>query len=180
MSKKYLMFMAFVLISSVLFAQVIEGYGGLPWGTSIIAAKEKFLNLIDYTDDQDKLTNQKVFDQKNASNTKILRFFNNKLYWARTAYENVDTATLQALIEKLTETYGNFDNSGKGTDSGNEYLWSSKKYSKELEIELRVIFLYDTFGRNTSNMVFITYENPTIRDELYQYEKNVKKNDLEL
>ena len=180
MCKTHCLFMVCILISSSLFAQAAEGYGGVLWGSSINDAKKIFQDLVESTEEQDRLSNQKVFTQKTNVNVKILRFFNNKLFWGRTVYKDIDTPTLQALMEKLTETYGLFDDSGKGTESGNDYFWSSRNYSNELEIEFRVVLLYDSYGRNISNMVLITYENPTIRNELDKYDIETKKKNLEL
>lgn len=182
MKVKLGIFFVLLLICSNLFAQdiTLEGYAGIPWGSSISQTKEKLINLVELTSDEDIKTQETLFQQNNSTNVRVLRFFKNKLYWGRTIYTDPDTTTVTAILEKLKEIYGSFDDSGKGSKPGSDYNWISKVYSKNLDIEVTINTYYDDFGRINSTTMFITYSNPVMFNEVQNLTNEQKKKEIEL
>ena len=120
------------------------------------------------------------FFKEGKSVTRVYRFFDNKLYWGRTAYVNPSESTILAIIETLKEKYGTTDYYNKGSDKDCDYVVCSWYISLSSTVLLEIKDLYNSYGRISSNLVFITYLNELTEIEVEKYEKEQKKQNLEL
>uniref|UniRef100_A0A7C3E1C0 Uncharacterized protein n=1 Tax=Gracilinema caldarium TaxID=215591 RepID=A0A7C3E1C0_9SPIR len=171
-----------MLVCETAFSQnkILEGYAGIPWGSSIEQVKEKLTNLQeDKANDQIK-NREKIYSQENEMFTRVLRFYDGKLYWGRTVYINPDNSTTLSIIQKIKDTYGTFDNSGKGSEPKYEYTWATKYYSKRLYVEMVINTYYNEYGRVSENSIFITYYDPVIQEQVQNELIKQKGNEIEL
>jgi hypothetical protein len=171
-----------MLVCETAFSQnkILEGYAGIPWGSSIEQAKEK-LNYLQEENSDDQIKNrEKVYVQDNETFTRVLRFYDGKLYWGRTVYINPDNNTTLAVLQKIKDTYGAFDNSGKGSETKKEYIWFNKYYSKRLYVEVLIYTYYNEFGKINGNSMFITYYDPVIHEQMQNELIKQKGNEIEL
>lgn len=141
---------------------------------------KKYPSSSEITDSDDKLRNERTFMRETETVIRVYRFYNNKLYWGRTIYEAPDYDTVEAVLEKLVDKYGRFDDSKEWSEDGNEYfsLWSV--ITPTFLIEFTEVKYYNSYGRITSLDLFITYENEQTSKEMSEYSKQQKKKTIEL
>ena len=180
--KKKTCFIVVLLLSVCLtYAQNnFEGFDGFPWNTTVSEFLKKFPEAKDSTDSDDKERNERVFQRSSSTVIRVYRFYGDKLYWGRTVYQDPDLETEKAILEKIVDTYGKFDDSNTWTEDGNEYLSVWKTISPTFDIEFTEVKYYNSYGRVTGLNVFITYENAKTRKEADEYYKNSKKKNIEL
>lgn len=123
---------------------------------------------------------ERTFQRSTDSVIKVYRFFNDKLYWGRTVYEDPELETEEAIVEKIIEIYGKFDYSNKWTQDNKEYisLWSN--ISPTFSIEVAEIKYFNAYGRAIGINMFIKYENTKTQKEVDEYFKEKKKKNIEL
>ena len=181
MKKKLFFITLFFLSISFLFAQTpFEGFDGFPWNTNVSEFLKKYPSAKETTDTDEIERNERTFQRSTNSVIRVYKFFDNKLYWGRTVYEDPELETEKAIFEKLIEIYGKFDDSNEWTENNKEYfsLWSN--ISSTFSIEVTEIKYFNTYGRATGINMFITYENTKIREEADEYFKEKKKKNIEL
>ena len=128
MKKKLFFITLFFLSISFLFAQTpFEGFDGFPWNTNVSEFLKKYPSAKETTDTDEIERNERTFQRSTNSVIRVYRFFDNKLYWGRTVYEDPELETEKAIVEKLIEIYGKFDDSNEWTENNKEYfsLWSN-------------------------------------------------------
>lgn len=181
MKKRISLILTLLFSLSFLNAEVLfEGYDGFKWDTTVTEFQKKYPSASEITDSEDKARNERAFKRETDTITRVYRFYNNKLYWGRTIYEDPDYDTEEAIMEKIVDTYGRFDKSNEWTEDGNEYfsLWSV--LTPTFSIEVTEVKYYNSYGRITGLNLFITYENEETNDEMWQYSKQQKKKNIEL
>lgn len=100
--------------------------------------------------------------------------------WGRTVYEDPSEATCDAIIEKLKEEYGPLYDFNEGKDKDSEYFILSWYPSTNLTVMFELLQIYNAYGRVSSTLLFITYQNDKIMADIKNYEKQQKKKNLEL
>ncbi len=181
MKNKLFLITLFFLSVSLLFAQTtFEGFDGFPWNTNVSEFLKKYPSAKETTGTNQIERNERTFQRNTDSVIRVYRFFDNKLYWGRTVYEDPALETEKAIVEKLIEIYGKFDDSNEWTENNEEYFALWHDISSTFSIEVTEIKYFNTYGRSTGKDVFITYENTKIRKEADDYFKENKKKNIEL
>lgn len=95
------------------FAQTtFKEFDSFSWNTTVSEFLKKYPSAKETTDTDEK---ERTFQRSTDSVIKVYRFFNDKLYWGRTVYEDPELETEEAIIEKIIEIYGKFDDSNEWT-----------------------------------------------------------------
>lgn len=182
MKKFILSLFLLTVFSGICFSQSkkFEGYDNMPWGTTLEEFKKQNPSAYDQTNEENRTRNEKLFYKDGNSVTRVYRFFDNKLCWGRTVYEDPSEATLMAVLEKLEDEYGPWYDFNKGKGKDCEYLISSWYPSTNLTVMFELRQIYNAYGRVSSTLLFITYQNDKIMADIENYEKQQKKKNLEL
>ena len=103
MKKFILSLFLLTVFSGICFSQSkkFEGYDNMPWGTTLEEFKKQNPSAYDETKADNIIRNEKLYYKDGNSVTRVYRFFDNKLCWGRTVYEDPSEATCDAIIEKL-------------------------------------------------------------------------------
>ena len=83
-------------------------------------------------------------------------------------------------MTKITETYGKFDDSTKGSQSGSEYITLIRNYSEIIKISFQIISVKNSYGYNISQLVMIDYENTRLKANIARERIDKMQEDLEL
>lgn len=171
-----------LLLSNVLVAQSkhFEGYDGLAWGSSIQELKDKYPEVIETTDAEDRKYNKRFFKTTSDEYYRLFFYYNEKLYIGRTIYENVDEAFIISLVTKVVEKYGFITDRGETEKSDRLHHWFEISLTKNFSVTVETYDFLDSFGRVFSNMIFITYANDVIKNIVREDEIEQKKKDIEL
>lgn len=103
----------FFVIKYRRFAQTtFKEFDSFSWNTTVSEFLKKYPSANETTDTDEK---ERTFQRSTDSVIKVYRFFNDKLYWGRTVYEDPELETEEAIIEKIIEIYGKFDDSNEWT-----------------------------------------------------------------
>lgn len=183
MIRTTILIMGFTFITSISVdaqAKLFEGYDNLPWGTSVEIFKQKNPTATEETQSSDDSENQRLFYKETDSITRVYRFYDNKLYWGRTVYVDPDETTQAAILSKVIDTYGNFKNTNKWSEGNNEHIILSNDVSRLFSITIESIEKYNSYGRMDNLLLFITYENTEIADEVRYFAKKQKEKNIEL
>ncbi len=181
--KRFYFLLIACLISMQIFAQtndtdkINDEYYGLKWGCSIADLKSKYPNV--YSDGTNDDGDELYYLDTNGA-TRIFFFGNGKLFRGRIAYSDCTDEKAIALLTKLTETYGKFDDSNEGSQDGSEYITLIRNYSYKIKINFHVVSVKNSYGYNISQLVMITYENKDLRASIARDRINKMQNDLEL
>lgn len=157
--------------------EIENEYYGLKWGCSPTELKTKY--PLAYANGTNKNGDVLYYLDTNDA-TRIFFFGNNKLYIGRIAYADCSDEKLLALMKKITDTYGKFDDSSKGSQSGNEYVTFIKQLSPKVRIEFQVTSVKNSYGRTVSQEVFITYIHNELSAAIARERINKMQDDLEL
>ena len=170
------------VLSEICFSQSkkFEGYDNMPWGTTLEEFKKQNPSAYDKTKADNIIRNEKLYYKDGNSVTRVYRFFDNKLCWGRTVYEAPSDATYDAIIEKLKEEYGPLYDFNEGKDKDSEYFILTWYPSTNLTVMFELQQIYNAYGRASSTLLFITYQNDKIMADIKNYEKQQKKKNLEL
>ena len=181
--KKFI-FCIFLLsvLSEICFSQSkkFEGYDNMAWGTTLEEFKSNNPSAYDQTSEDNRTRNEKLFFKDGNSVTRVYRFFNNKLCWGRTVYMNPSEATLMAILEKLKDEYGTLYDFNEGNDKDCHYYVLTWYVSSNLTVMLEAKDMYNSYGRISSTLLFITYQNDKTMFEIKDYEKQQRMKNLEL
>ena len=112
--------------------------------------------------------------------TRIFFFGNGKLYIGRIAYTDCSDEKVMGLMKKITDTYGKFDDSNKGSQNGNEYINFIKYFSSKMEINFQLLSIKNSYGYNISQVVMITYTNNELSAQIARERISKMQEDLEL
>ena len=182
MKKIFLAFL-FCLISVHVFAQVSEAdkinneYYGLKWGCSVKDLKAKYPEA--YSNGTNDNGDELYYLDTNGA-TRIFFFGNGKLYIGRIAYTDCTDEKVMGLMKKITDTYGKFDDSNKGSQNGNEYINFVKYFSPKIEIDFQLMSVKNSYGYNISQVVMITYTNNELAAQIARERISKMQEDLEL
>lgn len=170
------------LLTGICFSQSkkFEGYDNLTWGTTLEEFKKQNPSAYDQTNDDNRTRNEKLYYKEGNSVTRVYRFFDNKLCWGRTVYYNPSEATLMAVIEKLKDEYGSLYDFNKGKDKDCDYYVLTWYVSPNLTVMIEAKDMYNSYGRISSTLLFITYQNDKTMAEIESYEKKQRMKNLEL
>lgn len=183
MKRLFIINFLFILLSFQIFSQtndsekINDEYYGLKWGSSITELKAKYPNA--YAQGTNDQGDELYYLDTNGA-TRIFFFGNGKLYMGRVAYEDCTDEKAIALMTKLTDTYGKFDDSTKGSQNGNEYIVLTKYFSKKISISLQVTTIKNSYGYNISQMVFIDTLNKDLQATIAKKRIDKMQDDLEL
>lgn len=179
---KKLIFFGVIFISSVsLFAQTADKieteYYGLKWGCSPAELKAKYPSAYHNgkNDNGDDLYYLDTGDE-----TRVFFFGNNKFYIGRIVYVDCTYEKGLALIKKIIDTYGQFDDSSKGSSNGNEYHTFINHYSSKITISCELITIKNAYGYSISENLMITYTNNALKSQIQQDRINKMQDDLEI
>ena len=124
---KRLIFVSIImlLLSNVVIAKEdhFEGYDGLAWGSSVQDLKDKYPEVVETTDKEDRKYNQRYFVITSGNYDRVFFYFDDKFYTGRTVYKNVDETFTLALMTKVVEEYGKFTDFGESEKSDSDYYW---------------------------------------------------------
>ena len=83
-------------------------------------------------------------------------------------------------MKKITDTYGKFDDSNKGSQNGNEYINFIIYFSPKIEIDFQLMSVKNSYGYNISQVVMITYTNNELAAQIARERISKMQEDLEL
>ncbi len=83
-------------------------------------------------------------------------------------------------MEKLKDEYGTSFDYNKGKDKDSDCSVLTWHVSTDLTVMLEGKDVYNAYGRVSSTLLFITYQNDKIMAEIDNYEKQQLMKDLEL
>ena len=93
---------------------------------------------------------------------------------------NPSEATLMAVLEKLKDEYGTLYDFNEGNDKDCHYYVLTWYVSSNLTVMLEAKDMYNSYGRISSTLLFITYQNDKTMFEIEDYEKQQRMKNLEL
>lgn len=181
--KKLFIFSFIFLLSFTMVAQTKESdkinneYYGLKWGATVSELKAKYPDAYSQGKNED---NDELYYLDTNGATRIFFFGNGKLYRGRIAYIDCTDEKTIALMTKITETYGKFDDSTKGSQSGSEYITLIRNYSEIIKISFQIISVKNSYGYNISQLVMIDYENTRLKANIARERIDKMQEDLEL
>lgn len=182
--KKYLFLLIFIFLCiPSIFAQtssankIEDEYNGLKWESS----PQDLLKL--YPDAYRSGTNDSgdelyYLDANGA--TRIFFFGNGKFYNGRIVYEDVTSEKALALMKKVVNTYGKFDDEKEGSQNGNKYITFILEYSWDISIYFQLIDVYNDYGYQVSNVVIIDFTNSALKSKISAERVQKMQDDLEL
>lgn len=164
-----LLFFGLIFIASFsLFAQTADKieteYYGLKWGCSPAELKAKYPSA--YSEGKNK-EGDDVYGLDTNDAIRVFCFGNNKLYWGRIIYEDCTADKTMALLEKITGTYGKFDDFSR--KSSNEGV-ATIHYSSKITITVRI----------KDNSLMITYTNTILNSQITKDRIEKMQDDLEI
>lgn len=179
--KKLILFGLIFIASVSLFAQTADKieteYYGLKWGCSPAELKAKYPAV--YSDGENK-DGDEIYYLDTNDTRRVFFFGNNKLYMERIVYEDCSAEKIKALGEKISNTYGKFNNYSKGSSEGNEYFILTKQYSSKICIEFQVTDIKNLYGYTVSELAMVTYINNDLAAQIQQDRINKMQDDLEI
>ena len=181
--KKISIMLFLIFMMSFCFAQSNDAskieteYYGLKWGCSVQDLKSKYPDS--YTNGKNDQGDE-VYYLDGKETTRVFFFGEGKLFSGRVCYLDCTQERLVAIMTKITDTYGKFDDSNKGSDKGNEYLTFTKHYSNKIDIDCTAMDVKNSYGYNVSSMVLVTYTNKELRSKIAKDRINKMQDDLEL
>lgn len=173
-----------LFISSVaLFSQssdadkINEEYYGLKWGCSVKDLTDKYPEAYyqNKNDDGDELY---YYDTNGA--TRIFFFGNGQLYLSRVAYTDCTDEKAMALLTKVVDTYGKFDDSTNGSQNGSEYVTLWKDFSDTIDISFQMVAVKNKYGYNVSQLIMIDFINKELNDKIKKERIQKMQDDLEI
>lgn len=179
---KKLVFLGLIFVASFsLFSQTTDKieteYYGLKWGCSPAELKAKYPAA--YSNGKNKDGDDVYYLNTNDA-TRVFCFGNNKFYWGRIIYEDCTGDKLRALLKRITDTYGKFDDSSEGSSNGNKYFILTKQYSSKIRVEFQVTDVKNSYGYTVSEYAMVTYFNNDLQKQIQQDRINKMQDDLEI
>jgi hypothetical protein len=181
-----------VLSAFILHAQqnAFIGYDKVSWGTSYEDVQKKYPNIIEITKEDEKALGITTYSETNVSELISMRaftFYNNALYMVSVGYSNTDVITYNAIFHKLTDIYGEFDDSEEINTLGEDGSYYIKGislfryYSKNLTIKLVGIdYINDENDCLIKSDIYCYYADSSIDTIVENNKLNSKKNKIEL
>ena len=178
--KKHTLFILILIVSiGYLFAQQGPriGYDQLDWGATIEVFQRTYPTAREITSELGSI-GVREFEQTNVGSgitNRRFSFFNNRFYAATVVYEEMNINSALALMERLVEIYGIFDDRiEESFPSGNSTVQRTR-FFRYYRNNMHVIFalndIYNQFNRIIGNAVIIAYVNPITRDEVSTAER---------
>lgn len=166
---KKLIFFGLIFVASFsLFSQAADKieteYYGLKWGCSPAELKAKYPSA--YSIGKNKRGDE-VYCLDTNDATRVFFFGNNKLYRGRIIYEDCTTDKAIAVMSKIVDTYGKFDDSKESSDG---YTFT-RRYSSKISITSKL---------DKENSVTITYTNEVLASQISKDRIEKMQNDLEI
>lgn len=141
----------------------IDGYEDLEWGTSIDKVRTKYPTLTREWS-ADCQSGEECYTSESGSVTRIFRFYNNRLYWVRVIYDDLNQTQFDALTDKLISKYGSlyFD---IDTDDKIKFGYQWLLFT-DLVVTLSVNNKINVFGAKMGEWVFVEYYSLAIMKEM--------------
>lgn len=171
-----------LLLSNILIAQsnYFEGYDGLAWGSSIQELKEKYPDVIEITEEEEKANKQRNFEYNAGKFSRMFHFFDNELYLGRTYYADVNNDFTYTLVEKVVEEYGFITDKGEVKKPGFNSYWFKIAVTEEFSVVIELNELVDNYGRITSNGIIVNFLDVERHLRMQEYIRSIMKKDIEL
>ncbi|GBU27613.1 hypothetical protein R84B8_01147 [Treponema sp. R8-4-B8] len=182
--------MMFLSVSSFIFGQSqqnpIIGYDKLEWGATIEVFQRTYPTAREITSERRSI-GVREFEQTNVGSgisSRRFSFFNNKFYGASVMYEDLNSNSALALMERIVEIYGKFDDRDEQTFPSGNLTINMIRFFRYYRNNMNVIFIlndiYNQYNRVVGNTVMVAYLNPITRDEVEAAERKQKRNELGL
>jgi len=164
---------------------VFYGYGDLKWGSSLEAAKVKYVDLV-AVDASDKGSTQ--YEQLNPTKlikTRALSFYNNKLYKVYVEFNtDLDIQTYKAIMSKITTPLGKAHQIDDKKDMvGNFYVSGVTQvwwfYDDKMYVDLKLWMYTTATGYNAGESFSVLYINKVIQGEMEQAQLDRASAELE-
>ena len=188
MKKPYLFILILVVSIGNLFAQQGPriGYDQLDWGATIEVFQRAYPTAREVTSEKRSI-GVREFEQTNVGSGITSRrfiFFNNRFYSASVIYEDLNSNSALALMERIVEIYGRFDNRDEKTFPSDNTTVHMTRLIRNYRNNFTLVFtlndIYNQFNRIIGNMVVIGYYNPVTQEEVDVAERRQRGSQLGL
>lgn len=173
--KKAFISMWIAVFAMVCYAQdkkYTDGYGDLPWGSSVEQVQNKYPAMKKATTD-DLQSGETLYAVEGDDTWRFFRFYKDRLYLVKVVYiitkDNSGLVKTEALMDKLVSIYGKPD--GKHPDGSTWFLFEWK-----LSTDMSVSLTVDTEDK----FVRVQYDSPSIYEEMMKAARKSAVNDLDL
>ena len=140
----------------------------MKWGCSVQDLKNKYPEAVFFDKNNE---GDEVYSINNGESIRMFFFGEGKLYLCRLGYSNCSMDKMLAIVKKINDTYGVFNDSSKGTDFV-KFIWN---YSSKIDI--------DCMSKVVDNKYIafmISYTNNELRTKIIKERVNKMQDDLEL
>jgi len=177
--KRLYFFILCLCFSNFLFGQQspIIGYDKLEFGATIEAFQRLYPTAKEISSNQNSI-GVRMFQQRNVGSgitARDFKFFNNKFYYVTVIYDEMNNNnTINALLDRIVEIYGKFDNKEEDTDvSGGAYTEETYLYRRYRNNFYIQFCIFKSFFPNGGIIyqVLISYYNPITTNEVAAAEK---------
>ncbi len=169
--------MAFCFAQSNDAVKIETEYYGLKWGCSVSDLKNKYPDAYYNGKNED---GDELYYLDGNETTRIFFFGEGKLYQGRVGYLNCTQEKLVAIMTKIADIYGKFDDTKKGSQKGSEYYTFIRYYSSKIDIDCTAMDVKNSYGYNVSSMVMVTFINKELKNIIAKDIINQMQDDLEL
>lgn len=173
----------FIGFSSLLFGQQspIIGYDKMEWGTTVEAFQKMYPSAKEIPSEKSSI-GVREFKQADVGagiSSRTFEFFNNRFYSANVSYKDLTINSVNALLDRIVEIYGKFDEREEETDfppnvpknlTMLETTTFFMKYRNNFNIQFLVFKIFFLNGA-IKYEVSILYNNPIIVREVLAAEK---------
>lgn len=185
---KKLLVVVFIACSlSIIFSEEkpIDGYGSLPWGSTISQVKEQYQSLVE-TDDELNDLGKQSFRAKPVDGTgRVFEFFNGCLYAVTVSYDDIDRNTGFAILDKITAAYGMYTTKeSRSAMNGDKAIKGSLLtilYSDQTVVRITYFDIIDASGGYViTSGIWCRYFNPRVNDQVNDAEIKSKSEKISL
>jgi hypothetical protein len=164
----------------------VIGYDKFAWGATVQTITQAYSGLREHNS-EDVSVGVREFTQPNVSggiSSRTFYFYENKLYRVFVSYDDVDTNTVKALIDRLSSIYGQFDDYDESSQASGNIIGKRislyRYYNNNLRIVVNAVDYYNRYNIYEESRVGIVYFDPTIQKRIDDAKAKEKANKIQL
>jgi len=181
--------LCFIYLNFALYAQQskpIIGYDRLPWGSTIQTVTQTYKELIEVTS-KNASVGVREFFQNNPGGGITFRtfaFFQNKLYSVMVVYEDIDSNTSLAIIDKVVAVYGKFDDDEESSaiiSTGyRKTILFTRYYNRNLTVKISVTDFFNKNNYYIDTGLAVNYIDLTVEAQINDALRKEKSDKIQL
>ena len=151
----------------------IIGYDRVVWGATLQNVQQNYPGLRERISEKATVS-VREFIQINIGGgitARVFYFFENKLYRVFVDYDDVNSDTAIAIIERIATMYGQFDDfvkssqASSGGGSGTRYSFV-RNYRNNMDITVNAVDYFNSFNIYSHSSVGVVYIDPTVQNRI--------------